>query len=321
MRFTVELCRQFMRKPLLALVTDVKSFISGTTPLREAVGTNDDWLHPIDCRFMLDDQNAHFGPFDNAGIPMQRFGELEPVYVPSRVAAFAFAHWHNSQIEQNAESRAAFVRAAQWFGNHMDGRIEHAFPLAGMNTPWLSCLAQGEAISVLARHYFSTGDTHSLKQARAASDWMRRRVEDGGTCASLPGGGPFLEEYPGSRHRHVLNGCLYGVVGMLDLLRVVDDKQVAAFNQSVVDSIASAIESWEIQGWSLYDYPENGTRPNFNTPGYQRVHIALLRYVGRTMNVDKFVITADRLETTLKRPVARMRALAGKMRYRVTGGW
>lgn len=310
-----------MRKSLMGLASDVRSFLSGATPLREALDAGNKWLHPIDCRFMLDDADTHFGPFDDAGIPMQRFGDLDPVYVPSRVAAFAFAHWHRAQADQCAESMAAFVTAAQWFLNQPDGRIEHGFPLAGMDPPWLSCLAQGEAMSILARYYSITKDTRCIDQARAAFDWMAKPIDGGGTCDILPDGRPFLEEYPGTRHRHVLNGCLYGVIGMLDLLRVATYAEVSAFSRNIVDATAATIKGWEARGWSLYDLPQEGAHANFNTPGYQRVHIALLRYVGYAMNVPEFLSAAERLTATLEQPLSRIRALVGKVKYRMAGGW
>src|SRR3546814_15999874 len=87
-----------------------------------------------------------------------------------------------------------------------------------MQRPWVSGLAQGEALSVFARAEVLEPGRWAL-YFNQTFDWLAKSIEAGGTRAELPARAPFLEEYPGSRHRHVLNGCLYDLVGIDDMLR------------------------------------------------------------------------------------------------------
>ena len=310
------------RKQLALLGRDVVDFLLGRSRLRSAADAADAWIHPVDADFYLDDPEAHMGPFDAAGLPMQRFGGAEPVYVPSRTAAFAFVHWNRWRRTKDEAHLRAFLQAARWFAEFTDGRIEHRFDLAGMAAPWISGLAQGEALSIFAR-----AELVEPGQWRARCEpvltWMTRPIAQGGVADVLPDGGPFLEEYPGTRHRHVLNGCLYALVGLGDFLRLGAHAEGQALFDGVAAATARNLAHWEDRGWSLYEYRGEGraARGNYNTPGYQIVHIALLRAVGPMGGGAPFLEAADRLERALRHPLIRARALAGKLLYRFHSGW
>lgn len=311
-----------MRKGLGLLLADISAYVSGATPLRSCADAADDWLHPVDADFYLDDAERYLGPFDADGLPMQRFGEAAPVYVPSRTAAYAFVHWSRWRRLGDPAHRDAFLGAARWFAAFPQGRIVHDFDLAGMAAPWISGLAQGEALSILARaELIEPGRWR--QHFDPVFDWLERPIAGGGTLDTLPDGAPFIEEYPGSQHRHVLNGCLYALVGLIDRLRIAEDAGTRALLEAVAAGIERNIAGWEASGWSLYELHPGplGAPPNFNTPGYQVVHIALLDYVGRHAGRPALAAAADRLRRALRSPPARIGALARKLRYRIVAGW
>lgn len=311
-----------MRKAAGALLGDMRSFLTGTSVLADLSSHSDRWLHPIDCAALLADPDSYFGPFDASGIPMQIFPAVGTVYVPSRTAAFGFAHWNALRLGVGDANfhKTAFLSACQWFADFPDGRIEHQFPLLNLAPPWLSALAQGEALSLYARAMLLTSKAQWTEAALAAAQWMTLPVSEGGVLSVLPDGGLFMEEYPGTKHGHVLNGCLYALAGL------VDAGEQGLINPGLAEPIAASVESnitgWERRGWSLYQLAQPGGGPlNFNTPSYQIVHMALLRHLGRTMQRPYFVEAADRLGHALDNPALRCWALVNKLRYRAVSGW
>lgn len=311
-----------VRKGLAIVASDVVAFATGRSPLGSNFNASDPWLHPVDADFYLDDPERHLGPFDPEGLPMQVFGEAEPVYVPSRTAAYAFVHWARWRRQGGDLHRERFLAAARWFAGFPDGRIDHAFDLAGMSAPWISGLTQGQALSIFARAELLEPGLW-LAPCEPVLDWLEKPVAGGGALDRLPDGSPFIEEYPGSAHRHVLNGCLYALVGLTDRLRHGEAPRARMLLDAVLHGVERNILGWERDGWSLYELHPGplGALPNFNTPGYQTVHIALLEHLARETGSEVLRAAASRLDQALHDPAKRMVALGGKLFYRFRSGW
>jgi heparosan-N-sulfate-glucuronate 5-epimerase len=228
-----------VRKVAGALIGDIWSFLTGSSMLSDYSDLDNRWLHPIDCSAMIADPDRHFGPFDANGLPMQALPGIGTVYVPSRTAAFGFAHWNAMCLGEGATEahRARFLTAAHWFAAFPDGRITHDFPLLNLSAPWLSALAQGEALSIFARAFTLARDSEWHDRIKDAAHWLSVAVDDGGVLGTLPDGRPFLEEYPGTRHCNVLNGCLYALAGLNDAA------EIGAIERDIVDRIADAVEA------------------------------------------------------------------------------
>ena len=311
-----------VRKKVGILLGDITSYVTGSNPFRDDAEAADRWLHPVDCGWMLDDRERSFGPFDPLGLPMQQLQGIGTVYVPSRTAAYGFAHWNElrSGREDRERHAAAFMATANWFAAFPDGRILHEFPLLNLASPWLSALAQGEALSIFARAFLLTENPDWREHAERAIQWLATPVDAGGVLGALPDGSPFLEEYPGTRHAGVLNGCLYALAGLADA------REMGVSDMGLVDRVADAVENnlrfWNRGGWSLYQWSDgSGSAANFNTPSYQQVHISLLTHLADTLGRPAFRSEANELRRGLASPALRIRALASKLRYRFSYGW
>jgi heparosan-N-sulfate-glucuronate 5-epimerase len=311
-------------KDVALLAKDLWFYLSGGADIAESDTVRDDWLHPPDWSYQLERDEAYFSPRDEAGIPLRRYpGPLGDQYLFSQIACYALAHWNRFRLTGAADSRDTFLRVTRWLAAFEDGRFGHHFPVAGMAVPWISCISQGEAASALSRAYLLTGDRLFLQQAGKAIGWLRRPVEDGGLLSRLPDGRPFLEEYPGTVYRHVLNGCLYAMVGLYDTLRLhPEDQALADLFAALVDAVGTNIEAWNIDGWSTYDYPVEADAPrNLNTMTYQILQSALLRYLGRVGGDRRLTEMAALWEQSAAKPTHRLKALRRKLGYRLASGW
>lgn len=311
------------RKSLSRLAVDIGGYVTGRgeIPLAAPPG---DLGYPIDWRFTLARPDYYYAPFDRNGLPMKRFeSAAEPVYLPSRLASWALAHWTKLEEGGGSSHHRDFLKAAEWFAAEPDGLYYHTYemPAVGARTPWLSALSQGQAVSVLVRAHALTGDRSFLDVARAAATPLRTPLADGGVVRTLAGVGPFLEEYPGSAG--TLNGCLLAIAGLDDLIACDAGNPAIDLRGELIETVADQAEAWERRGWSLYNHAPVGSSvvPNFNTVRYHRLHIRLLDHFARCTDDHRLAASATRTRAAMDRLGVRLLALGMKTRYRLRAGW
>jgi hypothetical protein len=141
---------------------------------------------------------------------------------PVTVSHWALQHWSWWLGRGDEADRETTVRAADWLlaKQRTDGAFTYAFDVDGggvpMRAPWLSAMAQGEAISVLVRAYSVASDERYLDGARLALEPFTKTYDGGGVRAEWDGL-TWFEEYPGESPKHVLNGFEVALIGLHDL--------------------------------------------------------------------------------------------------------
>lgn len=315
------------RKEYRLLARDIRFFVLGGSDAASAEPVEGWQVYPLDWSFQLDRPADYFEPFDDAGVPLRDLpGSIDRQHLPSRIAAYALANWNRWAIDRSSITRARFEASCGWFAAQPDGAFRHDFALAGMAPGWLSCIAQGEGISVLVRGFALSGNAAMAEAARAAAGWLEKPVAEGGLLDHLPDGGSFLEEYPGTQYRHVLNGCLYAVVGLDDLATSGLDPSgsAARLRDEVLAAIERNLASWEIGDWTTYDFrppAARGQRANPNTLTYQAVHWILLHHLAVRRDRPALAAAAARWRAAAGSFAARANALRGKLAYRFGHGY
>lgn len=312
-------------KEFKLLGRDLLFFATGTADVAAADLSVDEWLYPLDWSYQLDREEDYFEPKDSAGIPLRKYrGTLGAQYLISRISGYALAHWNRWRLTGDELNREAFFRVVEHFPVAPAGRYAHNFPVAGMSAGWISCISQGEAASVFARAYIATGRREHIERAWAAVTPLTIPVDSGGLQSRLPDGRPFLEEYPGTIYRHVLNGCLYALVGIHDVTRASPEPREdhQQLFRTLVDSVGQNLPAWDIDGWSTYDYPFATRRVrNANTMTYQVLQGTLLNYLGSVSGDERVRAAGMRWLASSRRLPFRLRALRDKLRYRLVSKW
>jgi hypothetical protein len=307
-----------MRKAWRGILEDALGTLRGRAPVKSSGTLGDDWAYPTDWSASLVDAHDAFGPFDSTGVPLWRVrGALQ--YTPSRIAGFALACW--SAGDRTPDRAARWRGAAQWFATQPRGEFFYPFDLGPLQAPWLSCIGQGQGISVLCRAHLVWGGDTWLAAAAQAAHALLQPVHDGGVLGTLANGAPFFEEYPGYIP-HVLNGCLHAWVGLDELQRLgAAPPGTKALLSDVAAGLAATISDWDVRDWSTYTPRVGSQRPNVNTLNYHIVHAALLTYVGARSGQAPLVRQATQWDRSRHRTVARVRALASKVQFRLAEGW
>ena len=105
-------------------IMDLVEYGTGTSRYGARAGWSENgWFYPVDLEFTLRQAGRYYEPRDAAGLPMRNYGDAGARYSPSRVNAWALAHWNRLQ-NGVAESRPAFLQAADWLRASTNGRFD-----------------------------------------------------------------------------------------------------------------------------------------------------------------------------------------------------
>lgn len=299
------------------ILRDLQKYLVGTEEFSFNADPSDN-LYPISLAFTLDDSGFYYEPVDKHGIPFKIYQSVGKQYNPTRVAAYALANY-NRFIEQGCEgSRDTFIKCANWFLGFDDAKYQYHFDWDDLRAPWISCMAQGEAASVLVRAYRVTADSTYLVHAEKSLNPFFLPISEGGVQSRLDDGSVFLEEYPSNRATHVLNGFLYAMIGLHEFCGSCESEKHKALFMQLIESVSNNIGKWSSGTWSLYEDPSVKGAENFCTPSYHNLHISQLKWVCARMESPELRKVISSWESGKDSLPVRIRALWGKVLFRLS---
>ena len=178
-------------------------------------------------------------------------------------------------------------------------------------------MAQGEAASVLVRAYRVTNNSTYLDHAERSLRPFFCSIPDGGVQSKFDNGSVFLEEYPSSKPTHVMNGFLYALVGLSEFCDVRESEKHFSLYKELVETLKNNIGLWCNGSWSLYEDPALAGGMNSCTPSYHNLHISQLKWVCKRTEVPELCRVVSSWERGLNSFPVRMRALWGKVLFRL----
>lgn len=242
---------------------------------------------------------------------------------PMMVAQAALGLWERRLAGEDADE--PFLALADWLvregvaagpsGEAIGWRHDFAAPKYGLLPGWLSGMTQGEAISVLLRAHALSGDERYLDVARRAFELFRVDVADGGVVRELDGA-LVIEEYPTESPTAVLNGWIFGFIGLHELSLVDDRREVAETRARVRAGLLRLLPRYDAGWWSRYSLAEYGGRADLAKPFYQRLHVVLVDALHLIEPDPLLHDTARRWEAQLTR-MGMARIAVDKVSFRV----
>lgn len=304
------------------VANDVKKYLFGIREFNY-IESGKSMLYPIDLEFTLENEQAYYYPKDKDGIPQKHYRSVGLTYNPTRVSAYGLSHWNRYQQTRNNVSLEKFKTVLNWFmQKHSGGKWYYNFNWGNLKAPWISCMSQGEAISILVRGYILTNNIKYLEIAILALKPFYETVNNGGVLSEIDEHSIFFEEYPEDDSKHVLNGYLYALIGIIELEKVMNEKQTSYENvrsllTEAINSLEENISRWDLGYWSVYDlYNENNSVRNACTISYHCLHISQLKFIGTVLNNDKILNVSKKWESYINNPFNRIRALIMKSYFR-----
>lgn len=258
-----------------------------------------------------------FGPLDATGIPLfdPKFVRLkgEPVYHPIVIIQYGLAH-HDLALEGNKESENIFLNCAGWLTDHAVEEPEKRFLVwyypfrmltPPVSSPWISGMAQGQALSLLARAYQRTNSSKTAEIAHRAAQSFNYELNKGGILSRTVAGNCFIEELAYYPATHILNGCLYAIFGLFEYLSVFPDHRLENVMEKCVLGVEEVLPAFDMGWWSRYSL---GIRWNLATSYYHNVHIHQLKYLAELLNRPEFDYYAKRWESYCQSNSLRLRS-------------
>uniref|UniRef100_A0A2M4AL95 heparosan-N-sulfate-glucuronate 5-epimerase n=1 Tax=Anopheles triannulatus TaxID=58253 RepID=A0A2M4AL95_9DIPT len=208
-----------------------------------------------------------------------------------------------------SEHIAHFYDAAEWLIRHQDPssggwpipvRRKLGSGFAELSRGWYSAMAQGHAISLLARAYYhSRGDQRYLRAALDGLKLFRIPSYQGGVLATFLGKYAWYEEYPTTPHSFVLNGFIYSLLGLYDLNSTAPANQsneaAMLFEQGMM-SLKKMLLLYDTGSGTSYDLRHFtlGIAPNLARWDYHATHVNQLLLLA-TIDPDPLIVqTAER---------------------------
>ncbi|KAK3603498.1 hypothetical protein CHS0354_030340 [Potamilus streckersoni] len=180
-----------------------------------------------------------------------------------------------------------FYDAANWFVNYQDTKrggwpimVAREIIPGKMELPpgWYSAMGQGQAMSVLVRAYLRSKSMSYLQAAINGLKVFNISSEQGGVKARFANTYDWYEEYPTTPGSYVLNGFMYSLLGLYDLMQVTEDepyRNVKMIYDSGMRTLKSLLPLFDSGSGTFYDlrHVTHGIAPNRARWDYHTTHI------------------------------------------------
>jgi hypothetical protein len=131
--------------------------------------------------------------------------------------------------------------------------FEYLFTFDGGRPPWVSGLAQGTALSALARAAVRLNDPKYFEAARAALG-IFRTAPPAGIRVATPAGAHYLQ-YSFAPRLHIVNGFTQALNGLRDFAVLANDPEGQALFAAGEAQLRAELPGFDTGAWSLYSKP------------------------------------------------------------------
>ncbi|XP_070561426.1 D-glucuronyl C5-epimerase B-like [Ptychodera flava] len=202
---------------------------------------------------------------------------------------------------------AHFYEAANWLLRNQD---EHggwpiwvtrilADEMGELPPGWYSAMGQGHAMSTLTRAYRKTGNQEYLSAALKATKPFKLLSSEGGVKAVFLDKYPWYEEYPTKPSSFVLNGFIYSLIGLYDLMTTAPPAQRGEAERLYREGMASVkalLPMFDTGSGTIYDlrHITTGVAPKLARWDYHTTHISQLQLLSSIDSDPIFRTTVER---------------------------
>jgi heparosan-N-sulfate-glucuronate 5-epimerase len=247
-------------------------------------------------RYVLEnflDNTQYWQLFDSEGIPLTDYGPPTGIqYNPVEICHYALANYHTYMTTGNSQYKQKFLTQANWLTRNAKQKDsftvwEYNFnwPTYNCTQPWVSAMAQGEALSVLTRAYTLTGNQTYLQTAQTAAQAFKHETTQGGVRYT-DADGIWYEEYadteaPSSK---VLNGFIFSLFGLYEYTHETNNNETNQLFWEAAKSLSQNLHQYDTGTWSYYDLLHK-TPAALN---YHILHINQLNTMYKLTNIQTF---------------------------------
>ncbi|RMD94959.1 MAG: hypothetical protein D6814_13920 [Calditrichaeota bacterium] len=252
-------------------------------------------------------------PRDQHGIPRVYISPKWGLrYNPITIAQYGLHHLTQYAATGNTGDLQVAQRQAEWLAEHIQPWhrdiwawvYDYDLDFYGKKAPWISAMAQGEAISLLIRIHQIQPHAKIPDICQHAVQAFYYSVDDGGVMTTFPDGTPIFEEYTTHPPSQVLNGHIFSLLGLHDFALFFEDARALTHFNRAIDGLIANLWRYDTGYWNLYDlHPTH----RLASPDYVRIHIQLLNILHTITQLNEFKQVANKWQTYLQNPSCRLR--------------
>jgi hypothetical protein len=152
--------------------------------------------------------------------------------------------------------------------------------------PWYSSMAQGQAASALARAFIATGRDEYAQAACSALEPLANAASSRGMVTDTTDD-LIYEECPTDPASHILNGWIYTLWGLWDVVSALDATRWRHAFERSARTLQAHLDCYDLGWWSRYSlFP----RPDDDLakPAYHIIHVDQLEVMYRLTGYDTF---------------------------------
>ena len=276
-------------------------------------------------RYYLDfsSKAGYPGKFSSEGVPLYSFRGQPYIEHPIPIAQYTLGLYELLYKKKIAdkELQSKFLKMAQWFEENKtdvkEGKgwyIYNKYPEYGLTYPWISAMAQGQAISVLTRAAMLIKNSNFEELAVEAIVPFEYEVKDGGLVNYFKSI-PVYEEFTTPvRTMAVLNGLIFALFGLYDLILLNNNGKAQNIFDKGVDSLKKILPYFDIKYWTryyLYDYPKK----YYSSFTYHILVAEQLKAMFYITGENQFQVYSAKWTGYSKSFIKKTRALFGKLMY------
>lgn len=261
------------------------------------------------------------GPFDSKGVPLYNYkGDF--MYFPIFICTYALGHSDLYSLSKQEKNLDVFMNMIDWLmtnqnenGVWLTNSIVKKF---GLFNPWPSAMTQGLAISCLTKAYLYFKDDKYIDAAMKALLSFELTAEKGGV-ASYEGDWVFYDEYPSAKTNHVLNGFIFALWGLRDLINFDSSGKAKLLYDDGMQTLIEWLPKYDIKYWSLYHISNKGFKNPASLP-YHRLHIQQLKAMFEITGYETFNNYSIMWDNYLKSSFNALRTLPQKVIWNIIYG-
>lgn len=257
---------------------------------------------------------------DDKGIPVyEHKGQVSKHPVYAMLYALGRCEIYRNTKDSNAKQSLLLI--ADWLISTQDEsggwKSSVTMPKFGLNHSFYSALIQGLAISTLVRANLLNQHEKYIESALKALKLFQTDIKNGGV-SRIVDGYLFFEEYPSQKRHHVLNGFIYSLWGLLDLVRYNDNEKSRELWESGLKTLTDFLPQYDTGSWSLYHIGDGMKNPATIT--YHKIHIEQLKAMHAITGQKIFSDYAQKWQGYLDNPFNALKTLPQKIRWNLFRG-
>lgn len=213
-------------------------------------------------------------------------------YYPISIGQYALSIYHDYLGSGSAEDESYFLKLSDWFlENQASDGYWYSYTSMekfGLDSPWVSAMTQGRALSVLIRAYTLTSDVKYLDSCYKALKTFELPSQ---IVTEIGDNAFFLQEYPGSSPSFVLNGAIFSLWGIRDMYLVTQCDHAKQIFDAGVEGVIALLDSYDLGFWSRYDLYHAHVKNNpvnACTSHYHNIHIGQMKVMYSITGHEKF---------------------------------